>query len=269
MHTVAMDPSHRRDMLVASLNRAIDGARLVELHAHLMGMGSSDFWVSRIIGSYLPSATSDDGGDAVARISGAASEAEAEGAIMARLEPLLRHLGLPRRPVAERLAAFRPAAGVPRLHALRAFTLDVVYSEERLMTACGIVTVSAAGPDAAWSACWWRSRLEARLFDGGGSAAECIRPRLIYNAKKGRFDFVVGLSNSTLARLLSDEASSNRDTAGGGAFMASGPLRGVVRNWFEFLDPSGTSPSLPDIMDTCALSVCARFRRLPHSRPTA
>jgi hypothetical protein len=36
------------------LDKLIRTKQLVELHTHLLGMGSSDFWVSRIIRTYLP-----------------------------------------------------------------------------------------------------------------------------------------------------------------------------------------------------------------------
>jgi hypothetical protein len=36
------------------LDKSIEGKILVELHTHLLGMGSADFWVSRIMVTYLP-----------------------------------------------------------------------------------------------------------------------------------------------------------------------------------------------------------------------
>jgi len=39
------------------LDEAISGRALVELHSHLLGMGSADFWVSRIMTTYLPRVT--------------------------------------------------------------------------------------------------------------------------------------------------------------------------------------------------------------------
>jgi hypothetical protein len=40
--------------LVALLDEHVSRRSLVELHSHLLGMGSADFWVSRIMATYLP-----------------------------------------------------------------------------------------------------------------------------------------------------------------------------------------------------------------------
>jgi len=43
--------------IVPRLDEAISGRALVELHSHLLGMGSADFWVRRIMMTYLPRVT--------------------------------------------------------------------------------------------------------------------------------------------------------------------------------------------------------------------
>jgi hypothetical protein len=52
--TSPADASLPREELVARLDEYLSRGALVELHSHLLGMGSADFWVSRIMMTYLP-----------------------------------------------------------------------------------------------------------------------------------------------------------------------------------------------------------------------
>lgn len=154
--------------LIPKLNEEISNHGLVDLHTHLIGMGSADFWVSKVIEAYIP----------------------------------LRVLKLGE-------------------------TEDVFYPMDSLLIASGLKQ-----GDGEYNDSIARSKLETRMFDGLSiPAAE----RFKNHPDKGR-----GLYNSDLVRfLLMDNASR------------AGNLRSVVRNWFEFLGPSGEAPQQVDILDTC------------------
>lgn len=94
---------------------------------------------------------------------------------------------------------------------------------------------------------WQRALVESRLFDGSAHTLLDI-PGL--NADDP------SLPNEFLATMLQEEDSRypNRD----------GPLRSLVRNWFEFLDSNGSYPDQNAILDTCklALKSCMAVTRL-------
>ena len=320
-----MAAQHFRDnALLTALDEAIQGGELAELHSHLMGMGSADFWVARVMQTYLPrlqqnaDAPPVSGSSLRAAGSGTTQHPDRDSAvanIATAVTSLLVSLGS----VGSDMVAVRACEaavkstlqGVP-WWVVRHFTTDVVYSESRLLTACGIwpcaptdefaeraaavstmldaykdtaelggaahaalvreAAALGAGREADdWGASFARAELESRMFDEQGSAKECIKPYVVFNVKTMSFVPVVGLANADLVRLLHEEArgsgaASGPDASDGyegdergarsaqrGHYDTKGPLHGLVRNWFEFLDATGRTPSLPDILSTCAL----------------
>lgn len=157
-----------------AFQRLDDGIRdfgLTELHTHLMGMGSADFWVSRIMEVYIPRT-----GD------------------------------------------------------------DVFYPLDEIIKASDLNIFGCNSDD--WSQSLKKSALEARLFDG----LRCSMGDLVKSRDEFHQSSNEGIWNSELVYLLKDD-----DRLHNGA----GPLRAMIRNWFEFLDSSGQSPSHIDIIDLC------------------
>ena len=360
------DLSDSPETLNTALDEAIHGGELTELHAHLMGMGSADFWVARIMQTYLPrlqkcvprlqkcegdddssdgstdlsestddsSEGTDDSSVGTSDLSYGASSSNAgtddlscAGWEIARREDrtaavesissvvkgLLQTLGCISRDD-NKASTWKTAMSTldsAPWWILRHFTTDVVYSESRLLTASGILScvvtdqfkaderraavramLDAFNADAAaqrvtndpevareaaelglgpitdtdddWGVSFARAELESRMFDECGSAKDYIKPYVVFNAKDMAFVPLIGITNANLVRLLHAEACSDcaaanaRDTAcdgghgEGGRYEMKGPLHGLVRNWFEFLDVAGGAPSLPDILSTCA-----------------
>lgn len=216
------------------LNAQIKQGGLVELHTHLMGMGNADFWVSKIMEDFLPSRNK-----------------------------------------------------------------DVFYPMKSLLLASGIAFSSSDENSYSFSIA--KAKLEARMFDGLGSARfekdrDCVEKadlEIFLNENKGStlisesaksdiqrmldenddnhvfslksvqdkfaqskkekvkdllnlspgVDSKLGIWNSTLVNLLEVEDSISK--------VHPGPLRALVRNWFQFLDTSGRKPNQADVLETC------------------
>jgi hypothetical protein len=108
---------------------------------------------------------------------------------------------------------------------------DVFYPLDSLLSATGLTysngneyekSIAIAG-------------LETRMFD---SLDVDFCKRFDKNEKEE-----VGMYNGTLVSFLEREDYSTKEHPG--------PLRALVRNWFEFLDSSGTAPGHTDILETC------------------
>jgi hypothetical protein len=155
---------------------------LTELHTHLMGMGSADFWVSRIIECYLPRA--------------------------------LRERNLKQ---------------TKKKHDNEAD--DVLYPLNVLMEASGFFDTNNPVE---------KSNFEAFFFDSSGSS---LQSAFQLSEKLG-----LCLSNTTLVGLLNAEETN---LIARGMSPRSGPLRALVRNWFEMLGTNGTGVHYSDIMKTC------------------
>ena len=148
--------------------------------------------------------------------------------------------------------------------ALANFTTDVDYSENSLFIACdiGIPALSPLQQSIdGWTLSWRRSLLESRVFDTSGSARRHIRKHPFFNAKKLTFEYLDGITNRDLVELMRVEAATTSGAARGSGAGGHGPLVGLMRNWFEVLDPSGTAPSLPDILDVYRGKFTPQFTR--------
>lgn len=103
----------------------------------------------------------------------------------------------------------------------------VFYAIEDLCRASGKVF---NGEDREYADQKGRAVLEARIFDNYG-----------FTWEKNKNN-IYGLSNENLAKRLQKEKLE---------VGLSGPLRGLVRNWFELLDPSGNRPDRAHITSMC------------------
>ena len=169
------------------LDENIGKCSLSELHTHLMGMGSADFWVSRIIETYIPRSISRTGNSRNAH--------------------------------------------------------DVFYPLKVLIEASDITIMGCGEGDEKaldWSWCMKKTAFEARMFDGLNSTMkECFE---FSKKSKDDGDVYYGIYNSKLMELLHQDD---------GHHHGKGPLRAMIRNWFEFLDGSGSSPCHTDVIDSC------------------
>lgn len=172
---------------------------LTELHTHLMGMGSADFWVSRIIESYLP-----------------------------------------------RVA--------------RKMRTDVYYPIDFILKASGFKTGSSF--DAAMDL----SLFEAMFFDNIVADDQ----QETYNLQRcvTFHNNVPCISNNQLVELLRIE---DKSLLRSGAQAGNGPLRAMVRNWFEFLSPGGDVAHHSEILNTCkgqlmlSKSICTQLSNISLS----
>jgi hypothetical protein len=161
------------EKLYFEFDRRATRGELVELHTHLMGMGSADFWVNRIMKVFIRNIVSRTG----------------------------------RR--------------------------DVGYTVDDIWTASGLRFPQHVGSKS--TASWKRAILEAKILDGVNKKMEDIFEQRQNKDDPNKFDWVI--TNNKLFEIL--EESSN------------GALLAMMRNWFEFLDVNGNSPSYSDILQTC------------------
>lgn len=171
-------PRVTKQDLFDELDAWIFNKGLTELHTHLMGMGSADFWVSRIIESYLP-----------------------------------------------RVAKKKKT--------------DVFYPLEKILQSSGFKTGDS------FDAEMDLSLFEAIFFDN-----IVTNDLETYNLQRcvEYHNDIPCMSNKQLVELLRIEDESLRKS---GAQTGHGPLRAVVRNWFEFLSPGGEVAHHSEILNTC------------------
>ena len=148
---------------------------ITELHTHLMGMGSADFWVSRIMECYLP------------RV------------------------------------------------AKEANNKDVLYPLKKILAASGYKFGDRF--DDAMDL----SIFEAIFFD---SSEKCNFEACLVENSSGE----PCISNTTVVELLREEEEKMKAK---GVPLRSGPLRALVRNWFEFLGSDGETAHHSEILQTC------------------
>jgi len=117
---------------------------------------------------------------------------------------------------------------------------DVFYPLESLLKASGFSYDKSC--DFSYSeGC---AKLEARMFDGLNVPA--TKRFITFKGTEGKYVGQKGIYNAALVEcLIQEDANSN---------ASPGPLRALVRNWFEFLDSSGQTPSRTDIIDICKQS---------------
>jgi hypothetical protein len=126
---------------------------------------------------------------------------------------------------------------IPKKVADEGANADVFYLQEDLLVACGLD--DSKDP---YTRSMELGKLEARMFDGISiESKDRYKVREIDGVEER------GLYNMDLVSYLEMEDAATK--------TFPGPLRALIRNWFEFLDASGRKPMLPDILETCTLRV--------------
>lgn len=235
---------------------AASSKRMVDLHAHLLGMGNADFWL-RIMREYLPEAEY-----AVSQKWRNTARGRPKpkweswdtlaGALMDVISKSKSKIGVNkrwclalRRIVEDPSLAFSTDGPAIMDHDLLAvlktkeervgfmlehFTTDVVYSQRRLAIACGIASSESAVLSR--QEC---SQLEVTLNNASGSTAlsNNFKYHVIFNSRKGQMQLCFGIANDDLIPYLIREDPRGRESA----------LLPIVRNWFEFCSSDGGGPS--------------------------
>jgi hypothetical protein len=180
---ISLEVLSHMDKLFFEFDKRATRGELVDLHSHLMGMGSADFWVNRIMRVYLINKT----------------HAETK-------------------------------TGKKKFE-------DVKYSVSDMWIASGLrFPNSVLDEDPSWK----RAILESKMFDGlRYNMASEFNPIRVSPKNGSPYDDWE-ITNTGLMKLLEQNPR--------------GPLRGMLRNWYEFLDVHGNAPSLADILQTCKLN---------------
>ena len=222
------------DALRNSLKVAIDRKMLTDLHTHFTGMGNANFWVNQIMKTTIPAI--------VHQVTD--TQTTVENRIFGRLrlvgqDDLLKHFDQIDRICSAALNAAVVGNGIGivgkddyyREFFMANFTEDVVYPKDELLKAFFGYDPSsqlsechnAMHPD---DALW---RLEQLICNPRSTTffADALRPYVIFNCKSRMFEYVVGLTNTTLMSWM--EGDSDEATSG----------RAALDNCFEMLDNRG------------------------------
>jgi hypothetical protein len=173
-----------KDDIKAELWRKLDVAiyrnRLTDLHTHLMGLGSADFWVTKILRNFL-----------------------------------LRK---------------KPDATIPLQYVMICSGFPVPnYTDD----AHGYYSQV--------------SKFESRFFDGfDGQPTLSFSTVFVHNYRFNETVDPLGIKNRSISvvvlnNMLDDEARRGPD----------GPLLGLVRNWFDFLNTTGSAAFQTDVLQIC------------------
>ena len=167
------NPKSTKEDLHKELDKFIYDESLTDLHTHLMGMGSADFWVTKIMETYLP-----------------------------------RRYGTDK---------------------------EIYYPLSTLMEASGFKATEDSVDI---------SLFEARFFEGFADQAYNLHEVLVPES----FDvspILRRISNTAIVEMLKLEYENGKHG------QKSGPFRALVRNWFQFLSPSGNATEHADVLQTC------------------
>lgn len=216
------------DELFHALDFAATRNALVELHTHLLGMGSADFWVHQIMLTYLPRSFKADGSDTNLTFDG----------VRNRVKEVIRWCNFG--DSAPNLDSFEKEsfAGFvltdqKKSFVAEHFTADVVYSLRRLAVACGVAE-SEDGVDELQL-----SNLEATINNATGRLdfATRVKEYAIFNARKNTWQKVRGITNGDLIAYLANDPQ--HPAPNGGAGSGADDLRAIIRNCFELCDSNG------------------------------
>ncbi|KAG5460186.1 MAG: hypothetical protein BJ554DRAFT_7798, partial [Olpidium bornovanus] len=256
-------PADQQNQIEAELDRHVRSKRLVELHTHLLGMGSADFWVNRIMETYLPRVCVDQTWERAALEQHLKtlliSQLEADRtSIRDSVERLVDDLAANRvdlknsggylfkldQPLRDQLGE---QEGRKLKWFLATYTNDVVYSDDALFLLFDLQNKFRSGRDDNPSP---PPRKRQRTLSDESRAATLefhlgstpMRPFIIFNARRREFQLVRGVTNSDLVRLM-------QAAGGGGDDGDDSPetIRAAVRNGFSMLSKDGNAPSRPDL----------------------
>ncbi|KAJ3332072.1 hypothetical protein HDU91_003179, partial [Kappamyces sp. JEL0680] len=210
------------------LDQHIAAKNMVELHTHLLGMGSNEFWVQRIMCTYLvrvkEHAATDKWKELAVLLSYQLLVEDTAvrnnvKAFQSNLKANVLSTGLLL--VDKPLETFLKAAGnrSRMAHVFESLlTFDVVYGKDKLEQSLGLDTQEDC-------------ESPANLVDLGERLAACYHDHIIYNARKRTFTKVHGITNSQLVELL----PSNK------------LLEARINNAFAMLNEEGEPPESPDL----------------------
>ena len=244
------DVKEDKEDVVHTLDNFAAVGGLTELHSHIMGMGSADFWVPRVMTVYLPRVASFTGVNSedsrtysdkekaweiafrgvLASVYGAIRTVKQLGsltvfnAVKNAIENALATVAL------QDLSVTLDADLVKNLNSLETeaerlryvvdcFTDDVVYSLDDLRTLCGI----------------GNSTDDNALYRlNGYFGPSWYKEYVVFNALDRKLRCVKGICNNDLAKLMKE--GDLKDS-----------VKILVRNWFEFLGHDGKAPQQFDI----------------------
>jgi hypothetical protein len=190
--SITSAPQSDKNELFLMLDNHILKKALTELHTHLMGMGSADFWVSKIMENYLP-----------------------------RIE----------------LHEQENKTGRVRQHGKVLFPLKDIL-------------VATGGSGGRVDDELDESLFEALFFEGFDKHNLTVA---LEKDKEGESLSVI--SNQTIVNMLNDEDSR---------LHRKGPLRALIRNWFEFLGTDGQHATHSEVLQTCKHSFCDLHSSFQH-----
>jgi len=236
-----------QESLLQELDRQVGRLGLADLHTHLLGMGSADFWVDQIMRTYLVRVVHQD-----------------KVATKNNWQPLLQRLqraefpgysNRRRKPVdveGNELITLLEKHGDDALKAAIAeksdkdiqqffvakFTHDVVFTEETLFAACGIVKDDGGRAKA-------RYTLETLLCNAasGFDFRQTFCEYIVLNERKQQFQLVVGIANADLVEHMRPNRAADGPAAGDDAHT----LQAIVRNWFSFCGTDGETAARTDL----------------------
>ncbi|KAI8915836.1 hypothetical protein EDD86DRAFT_215964 [Gorgonomyces haynaldii] len=238
--------TNEREVAQRKLDECIKKKELVELHTHLLGMGSADFWVNNIMKTYLPRVCQpiydQDDEEKVTMLLNHLKTLMKDMLVMSRTEPnLTEYLGQKPNNADDMSCecleqheidwTLFPTAGEGYIDVfLPHYTYDVVFDWKSL---CQIFHVDIKDADLKKREEIPFQRMMTNLESKLGKHG-LIKGYIIFNARKRRFESVYGITNSNLINIIQDEKSGQSPLA-------------YVRNAFAMLNRNGEAPDEPDL----------------------
>ncbi|KAI9095801.1 hypothetical protein DFS34DRAFT_651043 [Phlyctochytrium arcticum] len=246
-----IDPNKLKVELFKRLDELITGKQLVDLHTHLLGMGSADFWLYRIMVTYLPR---------VCKIPPRADRSATThmNELNLKITELLDYQ-LAARISQAKWTRFlnKDGTGIPvhwdkelarktsadRLDQLATcFTDDVVYKAEFMFTVFNVASSTDAKDDLIVGSL--TGKLRDMLYNSNHPTVfqTYFRHYIIFNARKATFELVLGLPNTALLQLMefpTNGQPDQRDQSGKPSSQAL-TIRALVQNGFSMLENNGS-----------------------------
>ncbi|KAJ3182306.1 hypothetical protein HDU87_008468 [Geranomyces variabilis] len=237
--------------LFRKLDEAITGKQLVDLHTHLLGMGSADFWLYRIMGTYLPRVCElPPRADPFAKTE--RNKLDSNITKLLKFQLAARILKKDWTSFLEgdeivipihwdaKLAKKLPSERITQLQT--SFTDDVVYRADFLLTVFGLASSTDAQDE--FLVALQTGKLRDMLCNANHPTVfqTYFRHYIIFNARKAEFEFVLGLPNTALLQLMEFPTigqPDKRDKSGKPSSQALA-IRALVQNGFSMLENNGS-----------------------------
>jgi len=239
----------RQEMSLVALDKGVIHGRLCELHTHLLGMGSHEFWVDWVIGSFIPSLRLRYHHDIAKQF--LEENAKGETAFKALKEHVIEYSSggnlVGDKEVMDLISDVifirnKNDIEVRNKFALH-YTTDVVYSKEQLLKA--LFGYERGVPDLGGGI---TSQDELSMLENVLANIECgivfqheFRTYIVYNVRAGKLEWKEGIRNSYLRKTMELDKAEGERTARSRAVCSA------IRNCFSMLNPDGTEPSQADL----------------------